>query len=106
MVTPVLKMRPHPAAHSHEPLMRKYPPPPPQVRFKQQVKDVDEALENAVESLEFCKSNITTMHPLNPRGGGVSWLGVCRPVIQILTYFRKMTFFTLVFRPVLQEIMS
>ena len=71
MVTPVLKMRPQPAAHSHEPLMRKYPPPP--VLFKQQVKDVHEALEDAVESLELCKSNITTMHLLNPRRGTPGW---------------------------------
>ena len=33
-----------------------------------QVKDVDEALEHAMESMELCKSNITTTHPLNPRG--------------------------------------
>ena len=38
------------------------------VRFKQQVKDVDEAPEHAMESLELCKSNITTTHPLNSRG--------------------------------------
>ena len=33
-----------------------------------QVKDVDEALEHAMESVELCKSNITTTHPLNSRG--------------------------------------
>ena len=38
------------------------------MRFKQQVKDVDEAPEHAMESLELCKSNITTTHPLNSRG--------------------------------------
>ena len=51
-----------------------------------------------MESLELCKSNITTTHPLNSRGG-YSWeflLGVCRPVIQILTLFeiKKCHFYT------------
>ena len=27
IVNPVVKMRPHPAAHAHQPLIRKYPPP-------------------------------------------------------------------------------
>ena len=38
IVNPVVKMRPHPAAHHHSPLIRKYPPPsatPPRVRFSQ-----------------------------------------------------------------------
>ena len=38
------------------------------MRLKQQVKDFDEAVEHAVESLELCNSIITTTHPLNPRG--------------------------------------
>ena len=29
IVNPVVKMRPHPAAHPHQPLIRKYPSPPP-----------------------------------------------------------------------------
>ena len=29
IVSPVVKMRPHPAAHPHKPLIRKYPPPLP-----------------------------------------------------------------------------
>ena len=61
MVNPVLKMRPHPGAHSHYPLLRNYPPPPP-VRFKPQAEDIDEALADAVGPLELCKSNMTTMH--------------------------------------------
>ena len=28
IVNPDVKMQPHPAAHSHQPLIRKYPPPP------------------------------------------------------------------------------
>ena len=38
IVNPVVKLRPHPAAHLHSPLIRKYPPPsvtPPRVRFRQ-----------------------------------------------------------------------
>ena len=38
IVNPVVKMRPHPAAHLHSPLIRKYPPPsatPSRVRFSQ-----------------------------------------------------------------------
>ena len=38
IVNPVVKMRPHPAAHLHSSLIRKYPAPsatPPRVRFSQ-----------------------------------------------------------------------
>ena len=33
VVNPVVKMRPHPAAHPPWPLIRKYPPPPPPPRY-------------------------------------------------------------------------
>ena len=62
-----------------------------------QVKDVDEALEHAMESLELCKSNITTTHPLNSRGVLLGILaGSVPPCIQILTLFetKKCHFYT------------
>ena len=66
-------------------------------------------LADAEESLELGKSNVTKMQPLNPRGVLLGILGggvppgypnpdpISDP---------KMSFFTLVFRPGLREIMS
>ena len=90
MVNPVLKMRPHPAAHSHYALAsyEEVPPSPP-VRFKPQAEGIDEALADAVESLDLCKSNMTTMHLLNPRSTpGSSCWGCAARLSNSLLYFR------------------
>ena len=68
-----------------------------------QVKDVDEALEHAMESMELCKSNITTTHPLNPRG---VLLGILAESVPPCYLRPKNVIFTPVFRPGLQEMMS
>ena len=80
----IYKMRPYYGQSSREnatpssgtsPLASYEEVPPPPVRFKPQAEDIDEALADAKESLELCKSNVTKMQPLTPRGVLLGILG-------------------------------
>ena len=62
IVNPVVKMRPHSAAHPHEPLIKKYPPPPPihaELRRKKKRSKNSEniiLIEADIQNLKFCRN--------------------------------------------------